>query len=61
MSNRSKFKRMTEAERNECLEKYKAGATRYFLAEFYNRDLTTIDKLIKRKNALRNRKNLNGA
>lgn len=44
---------MTDEERANCIIRYKAGESRYKLADDFDRDKRTIDRLLKRENALR--------
>ncbi len=44
---------MTPAERDECVNLYQAGATIFSLADRYERDNATIDRLIRKRAANR--------
>lgn len=49
-------KHMTPAERDRCIELWRAGATLDHLAGVFDRDRTTIDRLVARRKAQRKRR-----
>ena len=58
MSHKRKSKRpnhMTPDERDECIQLYRDGSTRNYLAALYDRDLRTVERLITRRGAQRRR------